>query len=70
MSANDTGNNEIIPRIVHICITVEENLEKPQEDECLMGAVRPVIASYRVPFLRMRSVESHSSLGRGKDGRA
>ena len=32
------------------------------------GAVRPVIASNGVPFLQMRSVGSHSTSGREKEG--
>ena len=32
------------------------------------GAVRPVIVSNEVPFLQMRSVGSHSTSGREKEG--
>ena len=32
------------------------------------GAVRPVITSNEVPFLQMRSVGSHSTSGREKEG--
>ena len=34
-----------------------------------MKGVRPVIASNGVPFLQMRSVESHSTSGREEEGR-
>jgi hypothetical protein len=32
------------------------------------GAVRPVIASNKAPYLQMRSVESHGTSGREKEG--
>jgi hypothetical protein len=34
-----------------------------------MNAVRPVIASYGVPLPQMRSVESHNTSGREKEGK-
>ena len=63
----------MILRAVHrspgICLTAEENPRKTSarrpSDE---GAVRPVIASNGVPFLQMRSVESHNTSGREKEG--
>ena len=73
--ANDKGDNEMILGAVHrspcICLTAEENLRKPQlssrrpSDE---EALRPVIASNRVPFLQIWSVGSHSTSGREKEG--
>ena len=53
-----------------ICLTAEKNPQKTSarrpSDE---GAVRPVIASNGVPFLQMRSVGSHSTSGREKEGK-
>ena len=40
-------------------------LRKTPSDE---GVVQPVIASNGVPFLQMRSVGSHSTSGREKEG--
>jgi hypothetical protein len=67
--ANDKGDNEMILVAVHrssgICLTAEENPREPQLEE---GAVQPVNASNGVPFLQMRSVGSHSTSGREKEG--
>ena len=53
-----------------ICLTAEENPRKPQLGDRLMkGAVRPVIASNEVPFVQMRSVRSHSTPGKEKEGK-
>ena len=70
--ASDKGDNETIPGAVHkspgICLTAEENPGIPQigekSDE---GTVRPVIASNGVPFIKIRSVGSHSTSGREKE---
>ena len=46
LSANDKGDNEMIPEAVHrsvICLTAEENPGKPQPGDRLMNVVRPVI---------------------------
>ena len=69
--ASDKGDNEMILGAVHrspgICLRAEKNPRKPQiGDE---GAVRPVIVSNGVPFLQIRSIESHSTLGREKEGK-
>ena len=42
----------------------EKNPEKPQLGDCLMKAVRSVIASNGVPYLQMRSVGFHGTSGR------
>ena len=56
----------VVHKFPSICLTAELNLRKPQlENE---GAVRPVIASNGVSFLQMRSVGSHSTSGRDKEG--
>ena len=48
LSADERGNNEMIPGAVHrspgICLTVEENPGNPQLGDRLMKAVRSVIA--------------------------
>ena len=48
-SANDKGDNEMIPGAVHkspgICLKVKENPENSQLGDRLMKTVRPVIAS-------------------------
>ena len=66
---NDKGGNEMILGAVHrspgIFLTAEENPRKPLPDE---GAVRPVIASNGVPFIQIKSVGSHSTSGREKEG--
>ena len=51
-----------------ICLTAEENPRKPQLEDSLMKVVRPVIASNGATFLQMRSVGSHSTPGREKEG--
>ena len=43
----------------------QKTLARRPSDE---GSVRPVIASNGVPFLQMRSVGSHSTLGKEKEG--
>ena len=59
--ANDKGDNEMILGAVHrspgISLVSDE------------GAVRPFIASNGVPFLQMRSVGSHSTSGREREGK-
>ena len=52
-----------------ICHTVEENPGKLQLGDHLMKAVQPVISSNGVPYFKMRSVRSHSTSGREKEGR-
>ena len=71
--ANDTDDNEMILGAVHrspgIFLTAEENPRKPQLGDSLMKALfRPLIASNGIPFLQMRSVGSHSTSGREKEG--
>ena len=71
--ASDKDDNEMILRTVHrspgICLIAEENPIKPQLGDRLMkGAVGPVIASNGVHFFQMRSVGSHSTSGREKEG--
>ena len=67
VSTNDKGDNKMIPEAVHsspvIYITSEEN-----PGDSLMKAVWPLIASNGVPYLQMRSVGSHSTSGREKEG--
>ena len=67
--ASGKGDNEMILAAVHrspaICLTAEETSARRPSDE---GAVPPVIASNGVPFLQMRSVGSHSTSGREKEG--
>ena len=50
---NDKGDKELIPEVVHrspvIFLTTEENPGKPQLEDRLMKAVRPVIGSNVVP---------------------
>ena len=73
--ANDKGDNEMILGAVHIspgiCLTAEQNSRKPQIGDHLMKGlcVRPVIASNGVHFLQMKSVGSHSTSGREKEGK-
>ena len=66
--ANDKGDNEVIPGAVHrspgICLTAEENPRKPQLGDCLCDQSSPQMG----PFLQMRSVGSHSTSGRQKEG--
>ena len=65
--------NEMILGAVHrfpdICLLAEESPRKPQLGDRLMkGVMRPVIVSNWVPFLQMRSLGSHSTSGREKEG--
>ena len=53
---------------MHISLTTEENLGKPQLGNRLMKAVRSGIASNVVPYLQMRSIRLHSTSGMGKGG--
>ena len=52
MSANDKGDNKLIPETVHkspgICLTIEKNPSKPQLGDSLVKAVRRIIASNEV----------------------
>ena len=72
--ANDKDDNGMILGAVNrspgICLIAEV---KPQLETSASrlsdeGAVRPVIASNGVPFLQMRSVGSHGTSGREKEG--
>ena len=72
---NDKGGNPMILRAVHrspgICLTAEQNPRKPQlgsRRPSNEGAVRPVIVSNGVLFIQMRSIGSHSTSGREKEG--
>ena len=55
----------MIPGAVHrslgIYLSAEENSRKPQLGTCHMKAVGQVFASNGVPYLQMRSGESHST---------
>ena len=61
----------MIPGVVHrspgICLTAEENSGKPQLGDRRMKGLYD--QSNRVPFLQMRSVGSHNTTGREKEGR-
>ena len=48
-----------------ICLTAEKTLARRPSDE---GVVRPVIASNGVHFLQVRSVGSHNTSGKEKEG--
>ena len=67
--ANDKGDNEMILGAVHrssgIFLTAKEY---PRELQLGEGVLRPVIASNGVSFLKVRSVGSHSTSGREKEG--
>ena len=73
MSAIEKGDDEMIPGAVHrfpgICLTAEENPGKPQLGERLKKALRSVIASNRVPYIQVRSLGSHSTLVKDKEGK-
>ena len=57
-----------LPRVSpQLLLCPKENRGKPQLGNCLMKAVRPLIASNVVPYLRMRSLRSHSTTGKEKD---
>jgi hypothetical protein len=60
LSASGMGDNAVKLGAVRsspgIYLTTEENSGKPQLGESLMKAVRQVIASNEVSYLRMRSV--------------
>ena len=72
LSANDNGDNEMTQKAVHrfasICLAAEENPGKPHLGDSKLKAVRPVVVSNGVPYLRMRSVESYSTSGRKEAG--
>ena len=67
--ANDKGDNKMIPGAVYIPLGIffaaEENLTRSSYE----GTMRPVITSNGVPDIQMRSVGSHSTSGRGKEGK-
>ena len=58
----------VVHRYPGFYLKVEENYGIPQEGVSLMIALRPVIASYEVPYLQITSVGSHSWSGREKEG--
>ena len=68
-AANDNGDNEMILGVVHrtpgIVLQLRKTPARRPSDE---GAVRPVIASNGTPFLKLRSVGSHSRSGSEKEG--
>ena len=70
--ANDKGDNEMIlglcTDLLGFTLQQRKNPRKPQLGDRLMKAVRPVIASYGVPFLQMRSVGQLSTSGRENEG--
>ena len=61
--ANDKGDNEMIPGVVHRSFGY--TIARRPSDE---GTVEPIIASNGVPFLQMRSVGLDSTSGREKEG--
>ena len=67
--ANDKGDNEMIlglcTDLLAFSLQPRKTSARRPSDE---GAVRPVIASNEVPFFQMRSVGSHSTSGREKEG--
>ena len=65
MSANDKSDNEVITGLC-IYLRAKGNPVKPQLGDCLMKAMRSVIASNGVPYLQMRSLGLHSTSERGK----
>ena len=71
--ANEKSDNEMIPGAVHRSSDFPYGWGNPRKtsgrtpsDE---GAMRPVIALNGVPFLLIRSVVSHSTSGREKEGK-
>ena len=73
--ANDKDDNEINDPggCAQISWHLPYSCAKPQETSAWrpsnQGDVRPVIASNGVPFFQMRSVGSHRTLGREKEGK-
>ena len=67
--ANDKGDNEMKLRAVNrspaFALQMRKTSARRPSDE---GTVRPVITSNGVPFLQMRSVGSHATSGREKEG--
>ena len=71
LSANDKGDSEIIPWTAHRSLVSNLRSRKTWKTSGRrpsIKAVRPVIASNGVPYLQMRSVGSHSTSGRKKEG--
>ena len=69
-SANDKGDNEIYRVMCTDNLAFVLRLRKtPEQGGRLMKVVRPFIASNGVPYIQMRSVGSHSTSGREKNGR-
>jgi hypothetical protein len=70
---NDKGYNEMVPGLytdplafaLRLRKTRKTSARKPSDER----AVRPVITSNGVPFLQMRSIGSHSTSGREKEGK-
>ena len=64
---------EMIPGAVHrslgIYLTAEKKPGKLQLGDRLMKALRPVIVSFGVAYLRMMSVGSRITSGREKEGK-
>ena len=69
--ANSKGDNEMILGAVHrspeICLTAEENPRKAQLGDSLMKGLCDQ-SSPQMGLLQMRSVRSHSTSGREKEG--
>ena len=69
----DKGDNEMIPGAVHrspgICLRAEENPRKPQLGDRLMKGLCDQSSSQMGSLPTMRSVGSHSTSGREKEGK-
>ena len=54
--------------LLGIALVLRKCSGKSQLGDRIVKAVRPVITSNRVPYIQMRSVESHRMWGREKEG--
>ena len=54
----------LAPRVASVTLVANDK----GDNEMIRGTVRPVIASNGVPFLQVRSVGSHRTPGREKEG--
>ena len=65
------GNNDMEPGAVYVSpgiyLMVEENPRKPQLEDRLMKAVRPVVALNGVPHLQMTLAGLHGTSGKKKE---
>ena len=71
--ATDKGDNEIIPGAEHrspgICLMAEKNPRKPQLEDRLIKGLCDQSSPQMGSLSTMRSVGSHSTSGRGKEGK-